>query len=1262
MNSAKLLGLVTSTALMVSLLQLPVVSIEARNLLESGRLLNASKGVLKPASGKQQAKVAVEPRKNSGNKQSQPEEENSELLLQVEGVLEPGDNTLDDNTFYDKYTFEVEAGQAIRITSESADFDTYLLLKDAAGNTLLENDDLDTETTNSQILFSFPEAGTYQVWVNAFEANEQGIYQITVNALAVGSVAARESIASFYVSQAEAFEEQAAYEVAISTYEKALEIYQETDNQAAQGDILYDMSLAVYELEQYETSIEYLEQALSVYQTLENSESIGHTLHRIGESYRELGSYEEAIVAQERALEAYRQIRNNPENYHIGSFLALNGIGNIYYDQGDKYNELIYRERALDALRQTSFRESLLIHLTSYGQTLSQLGRYEDGLAAYQEALAISQELEMPVRERTALLGIGQMQRFLGYSSEAFDTLEEALIFSEQLDSEEKISFPDYWILGEIANVYGDRGNYERSLEYHQLGIDQAVAENDIYYQIVSLSNIGSIYTDLGEYEQSLNANQRALILIQENQAQGDEFQAKFQEASVLSGIGSAHHALGQYEQSLNYYQQALEIFQSLQGTWIGIIAQGQTADVLNSIGLSYLAVEDYDAAENALQASLGISQTIIRPSSEMTALGNLGSVYDDLEEYDKALKVYQESLAISRRIGSLDGEAVYLNNLGVLSLNLEQPNKAVEYFEQSLVIREQIGDRVGKAYTFSNLGWAYESLGQPELAVFFYKQSINTFEEIRSSNAGLDTDLQSSYVDSIADHYRDLADLLLQEDRVLEAQRVLDLLKVQELDDYLDNVRGNTQTASGIEYWKPEEEILARYQELQADAISLGQELTRLNRIKEGGSITPEEDARRLQLINLRTQLAEQFNDFINSESVQTALDQLSRTELRQSLSLEALSGLRNKLAALDAVLFYPLILEDRLELVITTPDQEPIHRTVEGVGREDVNHVVQEFRQALDNPSSDATVPAQKLYQWLIEPIEAGLAAAGVETIIYSPDGALRYIPLAALYDGDLWLVERFRINNITAESLQEIDAQPQTTPDILAGAFADQSLSYPVGRNFYQGLLFAGREVEQLSETVDEIISLFDQDFDRETFFAEIDNANVLHFATHADLVPGDASESFILFGSGETLTLRDISTLSLFHIDLVVLSACETGLGGFDNNGAQILGMGYQFQTRGAKAVVASLWSVNDSSTQALMNTFYRALQQPGISKSEALRRAQVTLITGNDALLGDNPRGIVDWGDNVQDTLPEEVVSRLNHPYYWAPFILIGNGL
>ncbi|MEL6400789.1 MAG: CHAT domain-containing protein [Cyanobacteria bacterium J06626_4] len=1202
--------------------------------------------------------------------------EDGDVILNVTGSLEKGDELLDDNTLYDRYTFEGEAGQAVVLTLTSADFDTYLILQNSAGENLFTNDDISDFDTDSAIVLVLPETGSYQVLANALYEGESGDYQLSIVPAQADDPTIQTSAANQLITQGERFVEQGNYAEAIAAYEQALALYQTIDNQSEAASTRYLIGIAYYEQNEYETGLEYFKQFVEFNQNSEPYSLLGSGWYFVGLGYSQMQAYEAAIAAHETAIATFDALPDTPELQEakfIGRAVSSSGISDVYYQQGDKRNELFYIEQAIAALRELPPSPYFMTELNSLAILLGEVGRYEASLAAFTETITLSRELTDPDRELSAQVGMGQLQRTKGYFVEALTTFQVALLLAQEIEDSMQ-TLDESLILGEIANVYSDLDEYETSLDYYQRSFDQAEIEGNFNTQIAVLNNTSIVYNILGEYEQGLRTSQNALALSRDYQTDetdrdqvlslGLEDQMlnlglMFFEASALQGIGNTYENLGDYPQALDYYQQAVDIHVFLQTTIVGLDATAQKADALNGMGIVYLRMEEDAQALAIFEQALEIIEGLDLAAAEAAFLLNLGLAHDNLSQYDQALSAYEQSLAINRRIGSSNLEATSLNNLGVLNLNLEQFDQAIAYLEQSLVIRERIGDRVGKAGSFSNLGWAFENTDQPELAILFYKQAVNTFEEIRGSLQGLDPTLQKSYTDSIATSYRDLADLLLQEDRVLEAQRVLDLLKVQELNEYLNNVRGNAQTASGIEYWQPEAEILARYQDLQADAITLGSELVELNALKTAGGITPEEEARRLQLTELQKELTQQFNAFVDSDVVQSALDQLSRQELRQSLALEELSGLRDNLANLDAVLFYPLILEDRLELVITTPDQEPIHRTVEGVGRADINTAVQAFRQALGDPSADATGPAQQLYRWLVEPLEADLAAAGVDTILYSPDGSLRYVPLAALHDGDRWLVERFRVNNITAESLTEIDTAPQATPRVLAGAFADQSVAYSVRGQNYRGLWFAGQEVEQLADMLGNITPLFNDGFDLATVEAELGGANVLHFATHADFVPGDPEASFILFGNGDTLTLKGIEDLSLANIDMVVLSACETGLGGYDNSGEQILGLGYQFQRRGAKAVVASLWVVDDGGTQALMSAFYSALET-GLSKAEALRQAQLAMLTGDFETLGGDRGGL-----GVVNTPAGEQLragAQLTHPYYWAPFILIGNGL
>lgn len=484
----------------------------------------------------------------------------------------------------------------------------------------------------------------------------------------------------------------------------------------------------------------------------------------------------------------------------------------------------------------------------------------------------------------------------------------------------------------------------------------------------------------------------------------------------------------------------------------------------------------------------------------------------------------------------------------------------------------------------------------------------------------------------------------------------MLDLLKVQEIEDYLRNVRGSDNTATGIAE-RPQEQQIRQGMTTEIDqAIALGKELAQLESIPVTKR-TPAQTQRIIALRKTQQEIAKQFNAFLESPKVREWIGQLQQTTQGQGFNLESsATALQDNLKKLqqDAAIIYPLVLSDRLELILVTPYAPPLRRTV-AVKQAELNRAIAEFRSALPKRTPGVKVPAQQLYNWLIKPLENDLAQAKTKTIIYAPDGQLRYIPLAALYDGQQWLVERFSINNITAVSLTDLNTKPQNQLNVLAAAFTQGNYSFEVGtRRFkFSGLPFAGVEVENLALTVPRTKKLLDEQFNQDIVL-QMNDYSVVHLATHAAFTNGQPEESFILFGNGDRATLRDIQNWRLPNVDLVVLSACETGLGDRLGDGREILGFGYQMQQTGARAAIASLWSVDDGGTQALMNAFYTKIAQGKITKAEALRQAQIALITGNYATIGQQ-RGI-------NDNLSPQVRHHLSHPFYWAPFILIGNGL
>ncbi|WP_159789473.1 CHAT domain-containing protein [Sodalinema gerasimenkoae] len=490
-----------------------------------------------------------------------------------------------------------------------------------------------------------------------------------------------------------------------------------------------------------------------------------------------------------------------------------------------------------------------------------------------------------------------------------------------------------------------------------------------------------------------------------------------------------------------------------------------------------------------------------------------------------------------------------------------------------------------------------------------------------------LPPDLQQSYTDTVADDYRALANLLLEADRVLEAQEILDLLKLQELQDYeLQNVRGTAETQQGLAMWPAEQAILDQFNQ----ALILGADFN----------------------FNF------DFEAFINSPEVVAQVEQLQRNARGQNPNPEQLARLQGNLQqAGNAALLYPLVLDDRLELILVTTTD--ISRHTVPVGRVELNGVIANFRSNIVDPFSNPIPNAQQLYQWLIAPLAEDIDLAGAETILYAADGQLRYIPLAALHDGDQWLTQRYTLNHITAASLMDFSQSDAAPLSILAGAFPAQDLVIEVAgvEQSFNGLPYAQVEVENLQANLPGTVAFFSAGFNRQAIEPRLGDHTIIHLATHGTFKSGHPNDSFIMLGDGDRITLFDLDQWQLPNASLVVLSACETAVSGPElGTGEEILGFGYQIQRTGARAAIASLWLVSDGGTQVLMNGLYGAMQV-GLPKAEALRQAQIALITGDYTAVGGR-RGDVEVRGGQRETF---MGDPLAHPYYWAPFILIGNG-
>ncbi|MBD2316060.1 CHAT domain-containing protein [Phormidium tenue] len=781
----------------------------------------------------------------------------------------------------------------------------------------------------------------------------------------------------------------------------------------------------------------------------------------------------------------------------------------------------------------------------------------------WQKTLQIYREIKDRAGEGKVLNNFGIAYYMLGQYDKSVNFFQQRLAIARELNDRKG----EANALDSLGLNYILLGQYEKAIAIYQQAVAIFQELNDRQNEGNAVGNLGIAYRELGKYQKAINFHQQQLTITREIKDRAGEGRA-------LGGLGIVYRELGQYQKAITFYEQDLAIareFKDLNG-------QGRA---FNNLGIAYGDLLKYKEAVTFYQQALEIFRDIENRKEEGSTLGNLGIAYRELGQYQKALTFHQQQLAIAYAIKDRVTEGKAVGGLGIIYNKLRQYDKALPFYLRDLAIALELGDRRGEGRVFNNLGVIFADLDQTTLSILAYKQSVNIQESIRKDLRGLSKEEQKSFLDTVARTYRHLASLLLMQGRVIEALQVLDLLKVQELEDYLKNVKGNDRTAQGVKLLEPET-VTAR----QLSLLKL-------------------EDSAEINL-----QLANQIRQIPRSElnKIPDYLQQIPQ----------------------GTVLLYPLILSDRLELILFSPNSPPLNHTVK-ISQKELKDLINNYRTGLlDTTSEDYKAAAVALYNLLIKPIEAELIRSKAKTILYAPDGQMRYVPLAALYDGKKWLIEKYQISNLIAYSLSDFSPKPKTQPNILAGAFGGKAGEKRFGQ---LGLPATLKEVQAIANSFQNSVTLTEDQFSRQALESKFKNHNILHLASHAEFNTGAPDNSFIIFGNGDKIRLNEISDWQIPNIDLVILSACQTGVGKL-GDGVEVLGFGYQVQKAGAKQAIASLWKVDDAGTQVLMEAFYQELKKGNITSTEALQRAQISLIKS----------------------------PNYNHPNYWSAFFAIGNGL
>jgi filamentous hemagglutinin family protein len=354
------------------------------------------------------------------------------------------------------------------------------------------------------------------------------------------------------------------------------------------------------------------------------------------------------------------------------------------------------------------------------------------------------------------------------------------------------------------------------------------------------------------------------------------------------------------------------------------------------------------------------------------------------------------------------------------------------------------------------------------------------------------------------------------------------------------------------------------------------------------------------------------------------------------------------------------------KLELILIRSQGTPIRQVVEAANYAALDEQLKEFRDTLVNParsrgyspeSRSYLKSAQQLYQWLVAPIETQIQNLGIDTLIFSMDTGLRQIPMAALHDGQQFLIEKYSLGSIPSFSLTNTRYNAIKDARILAmGASEFPPLQQQ------QPLPAVLLELQVITQQLGSGEFFFNEEFTLENLKLQSRSKpfEIVHLATHADFQGANSKDSYIQLWDAKLGLdrLRELEWYKPPQIELLTLSACKTALGDREAE----LGFGGLAIQAGVKSAVASLWYVSDEGTLALMSAFYDRLRSPEITiKAEALRQAQIAMLRGEVRLAEGQLHGV---GELAGIPLPNELKSPrqeiLSHPYYWAGFTMIGS--
>ncbi len=731
--------------------------------------------------------------------------------------------------------------------------------------------------------------------------------------------------------------------------------------------------------------------------------------------------------------------------------------------------------------------------------------------------------------------------------------------------------------------------------------------------------------------EQGLKALQRGVF---------DEAVSNFAEAARLyEALGSpaghmaalihlsrAYSALGHYRQAIQSLGSALDLAQKSRDPV-------RMASVMAALGSAHIAIGSAETAEAYLTRSLDMAKKLGDSTLAATILNDLGNMFAMQRKFPEAIAAYRESIALGKRAGHHSLTARALTNAAAALRQKGEPQEARALLDQAFDELRAMTASHDSAFALTNIGLAYRDLGS-SLPNASDRLRLRAWEALNAAVA-MSQSLGDRRTASYAWGY--LGTLYEDERRYVEAlessRRAIFLAQQANAPESL--YRWQWQAGRLLSKLGTIDEAISSYRRAVNTLQSIRQELA-------SGCGTSHVSFRQavgpvyLELVDLLLRRAESLQqpDQVRSYLVEARenVELIKLAELRDYFRDDCVDAALAKVTSLDvvsrtAVVVYPILLPDRLELLVSLPTG--LKRFPVPVGAAALTREVREFRRTLEKRTTREYLPhARKLYDWLIRPVEGELAASRIDTLVFVPDGPLRTIPMAALHDGKQFLVSKYAL--AITPGLNVTDPRPinREHMKVLAVGVTEPVQGFPPLPNVSAELDFLRQAFGSTT--------LVNQEFRVRNLEKELkeEQFTIVHIASHAQF-EADVKETFLL-AFDDKLTMDRLDQLvGVFKfrdepLELLMLSACETAAG--DDRAA--LGLAGVAIKAGARSAVATLWAVNDRVSADLVAEFYRELKDPSISRAAALQHAQLKILTD----------------------------PRYDHPGFWAPFLMINNWL